>query len=856
MRPVPGSDHNPNALFPAIESIHLPAGRPMLCIIVDAEEEFHWGRPVSARNNATSSIRYQKRAHEVFSCYDAKPTYLVTYPIASDPTAASVLREYLADGKCDIGAQLHPWVTPPFASETEERLTFPGNLPQALEREKLHVLAEAVRASFDVQPTVYKAGRYGLGPSTAGLLEDEGFLVDTSLIPRTCYTEAGGPDFSAFDYGPFWFGARRRLLELPVTRAFTGLLAGAMPGIYGVAEQKPLRSMRAPGLLARAGLLERITLSPEGSDLGAMLRLTRTLLKRGERVFTLSYHSPSLEPGNTPYVRTHRDLAVFLDRISGFLSFFRDELGGVFLTVKELHDQLSSGQLSSGQLSSGQLGSGQLGLGQSDLGGLANQRVEPAEVESSQNAVIRRLDPATRPTAGVRTDHGIKSGDDRAVWGDGAQRNDDAMGVCGPTEKDRPVSHVETVSDYGTAAKDRCLVVANTFPPVHGGSAIVYDSLARFGRGRVSVLAPQEDYRDGWPIQGWREFDRRAPFKVHRMRLLRTLFLPEDAGILQRIAGAVADLVIRVSILRSIYRIVRSEKIAVLCIGELVAGGWLAGACRHLFGLKTLIYIHGEEISTRTRYDEGGQRRRRAFAAADGIVAVSRFTRENLTDAFGVPAEKIELVSNGVDLARFVPRPRPAHLVARYGLEGRRVLLTVSRLYARKGMDRVIESLPAVLRKFPDLVYLIVGEGLYRPTLEALVAEHGLSRNVVFTGAVPDYELTEHYSLGDVFIMANREMPDGETEGFGLVFLEANACGLPVIAGRAGGSVDAVTDRVNGLVVDGDDVDAIGQVIIRLFGDDALRESLRAGGAEVALASGWDQRVDQFLRFCDRLTAR
>ena len=763
MRPVPGSGTHPDSLFPAIEPVRVQAERPILCIIVDAEEEFHWGRPVSAQNNATSSIRYQKRAHEVFSCYDARPTYLVTYPIASDPSAASVLREYLADGKCDIGAQLHPWVTPPFDSETEERLSFPGNLPPALEREKLHVLAEAVRDSFNVQPTVYKAGRYGFGPSTAGLLEDEGFLVDTSLIPRTRYIEAGGPDFSSFDYGPFWFGARRRLLELPVTRAFTGLLAGAMPGIYGIAERRPLRAMRAPGLLARAGLLERITLSPEGSDLAAMLRLTRALLKRGERIFTLSYHSPSLEPGNTPYVRSRRDLAVFLDRISGFLSFFRDELGGVFLTVKELHDQLVSGTLTDGG-------------------------VEPPIV--------------TPPVTGT----------------------------------------------------DRCLVVANTFPPVHGGSAIVYDSLARFGGGRVSVLAPQEDYRDGWPIQGWREFDRRAPFKVHRIRLLRTQFLPDDAGALQRIGGAAADLVIRVSVLRSIWRIVRAEKIAVLCIGELVAGGWLAGASRRLFGLKTLIYIHGEEISTRTRYDEGGQRRRRAFAAADGIVAVSRFTRETLTSGFGVPAGKIELVSNGVDLARFVPRPRPDHLVARYGLEGRPVLLTVSRLYARKGMDRVIESLPAVLRKFPELVYLIVGEGSYRPTLEHLVAAHDLGRNVIFAGAVPDYELTDHYSLGDVFIMANREMPDGETEGFGLVFLEANACGLPVIAGRAGGSVDAVTDQVNGLVVDGDDTATITQAIIRMFEDDGLRDSLRVGGAEVAIASGWDRRVEQFLRFCDRLT--
>ena len=206
------------------------------------------------------------------------------------------------------------------------------------------------------------------------------------------------------------------------------------------------------------------------------------------------------------------------------------------------------------------------------------------------------------------------------------------------------------------------MVVANTFPPVHGGSAIVYDSLARFSGGRVSVLAPQQDYRDGRPILGWREFDRRVPFKVHRIRLLRTMFLPEDAGLLQRVRGLAADLVIRLSVLRGIWRIVRTEKIAVLCIGELVAGGWLTGACRHLFGLKTVIYIHGEEISTRTRYDIGGQRRRRALAIADGIVAVSRFTQDTLTHGFDVPPEKIELVSNGVDLPRFSAQPRPEHL--------------------------------------------------------------------------------------------------------------------------------------------------------------------------------------------------
>jgi len=785
-------------LFPNKQAIRLSPGRPILCIVVDAEEEFHWGRPVSARNNATASVRHQKRAHDIFSSYDARPTYLVTYPIASDASASAVLREYLADGLCDIGAQLHPWVTPPFGGETDERQSFAGNLPAATEREKIRRLAGTVRDSFNLQPTAYKAGRYGLGPASAASLEEEGLLVDTSLIPRTSYADVGGPDFSSFDYGPFWFGSKRPLLELPVTRALIGLLARRLPSLYAMAERPGFRGMRAGGLLARGRLLERITLSPEGSDLAAMCRLSRTLLERGERILTLSYHSPSLEPGHTPYVRDQRDLVVFLDRLSGFLSFFTEQLGGEILTLRELHDRLLAA---------------------------VPQPADPASAFATPPAVL---------------------------YARAAVRAASPAGIAVISSAAKPAARPDT----RVFGQRRCLVVANTFPPVLGGSAIVYDSLARFGDGRVSVLAPQQDYRDGWPIQAWREFDRRAPFKVHRIGLLRTRFLPNDAGVGRRVGGLATDVAIRVSTLRAIWRIVRAEDIALLCIGELVAGGWLAGACRQLFGLKTLIYVHGEEISTRTRYDKGGQRRRRALMAAHGIVVVSRFTRDTLIQAFSVPAAKIELISNGVDLTRFQPQTRRADLVARYGLAGKRVLLTVGRLYARKGMDRVIESLALVRRQIGDIRYLIVGEGSYRATLEALVAHHELGGQVIFTGAVAEHELAAHYALGDVFIMANREMPDGETEGFGLVFLEANACGLPVIAGKAGGSVDAVTDQVNGLLVDGNDTAAIAGAVVRVFQDDALRQRLRDGGLKVARASGWERRVEQFLQFCDRLTGK
>ena len=748
--------------FPNVQPVQFEPKRPLLCVIVDAEEEFRWERPVSSTSNRTASIRSQQRAHEIFSHYQVRPTYLVTYPVVTDPVAVGVLGEYLAHGLCEVGAQLHPWVTPPLLPDTDERLTFPGNLPESLEREKIRHLSAAIESAFGKSPTVYKAGRYGFGPHTARLIEEAGFLVDTSLIPRTSYAQAGGPDFARFDYKPFWFGDNRRMLELPVTRALTGLLSRHAPALYRVAESRPLRRFRAGGLLSRSGMIERITLSPEGSDTAAMCRLMLTLLARGERIFTLSYHSPSLEPGNTPYVRSPRDLAVFLDRLSGILDFFKTSLGGEFLTVSELHARLCAG-------------------------------------------------PATNePDAPVP-----------------------AAVVSGP--------------------RRRCLVVANTFPPVHGGSAVVYDSLARFGHGRVSVLAPREDYRNGWPIQQWRERDAKAPFPTHRIRLLRTRLLSENAGALERLLVLAHDLAIRVNLVRKIGAIVRSEDIGILCIGELVAGGWLAGICRILFGLKSVIYVHGEEISTRTPYDLDGRRRLRALSATDGIVAVSRFTRDALIAGFAVPPGKIELISNGVDLARFTPRPRRPDLVARYGLAGKRVLLTVGRLYARKGMDRVIESLPRVLEAIDNLTYLIVGDGTYRSALEALVQRLRMQDRVIFAGTVADAELVDHYALADVFIMANREMPDGDTEGFGLVFLEANACGIPVIAGRAGGSLDAVTAGANGLVADGDDPAEIAGVIQRIFLDDTLRAGLAQVGTEVARRSGWDRRVEQFLLYCDRL---
>ncbi len=395
----------------------------------------------------------------------------------------------------------------------------------------------------------------------------------------------------------------------------------------------------------------------------------------------------------------------------------------------------------------------------------------------------------------------------------------------------------------------RCLLVANVFPPVLGGSASVYDSLARFSDGRVSVLAPRLDYLTGRLLAGVAAFDRSAPFRVHRLRLLRTRMLPRLRP-WDRVWLAFQDLELRGRLVWAIARIARAEAIGTVCIGELVAGGWLVGFCRRL-GLRTVIYVHGEEVSITDSYDPDGARRRVALLRADAVVAVSRFARDAVVRLMGDGAGKVALIPNGVDLSRFSPRPRRADLVARYGLGGRRVLLTVGRLSERKGMDRVIEALPRLRAALPDLVYLMVGEGPFRPVLEALAAAQGVTDAVIFAGAVPPDELVDHYALADAFIMANRTLENGDTEGFGLVFLEANACAVPVIAGSAGGSVDAVTDGVNGLVVDGDDCNSIAAAVLRLFGDEALRQCLVRDGLAVSARSGWGDRVAAFLDVCD-----
>jgi phosphatidyl-myo-inositol dimannoside synthase len=397
-------------------------------------------------------------------------------------------------------------------------------------------------------------------------------------------------------------------------------------------------------------------------------------------------------------------------------------------------------------------------------------------------------------------------------------------------------------------------MLASIFPPINGGSAVVYEGLCQFSpNGSVHVLAPWRHYPTGEEIPGWREHDDAATYPITRVELLRPQVV-KTRSLLHSLWSQIAvDLPIRARVLWTAVRLVRKEKIDVVCVCELNSGTWLGLALRHLLGTPFINYIHGEEVTTASSYRLYGRRRREYLRRSDAVVAVSNFTRRYLIDHFGVDPDKIELIVNGVDANRFQPGPKDPALIARYGLAGKQVLLTVGRLVERKGIDMTLRAMPAIIARVPDTHYLVVGTGEFEPALRSLVDELGLGAHVTFAGRIPVDELVAHYRLCDLFVMPNRELANHDTEGFGLVFLEANACGKAVVSGQAGGVVEAVRDGETGLTVDGTSATAIAAAIIELFTNDAKRHAMERRGLEVARRSASANLAPLFVALCERV---
>lgn len=381
-----------------------------------------------------------------------------------------------------------------------------------------------------------------------------------------------------------------------------------------------------------------------------------------------------------------------------------------------------------------------------------------------------------------------------------------------------------------------CLLVAHTFPPLIGGSAAVYEALARHASGAIAVLTSRRDHRTGAERPGWREADQGAPYPVHRLGLIRP---PLAGGLAATLAWAPRAMLLAATVAH----LARRHRVRAVCVCDDETVGWLIPFVRRALRLRALAYCHGDDlVETDVR---AIARRSRHLASAHAVVAASAFAARRLAEGYGVARERIALIPNGVDLDRFRPGPPDPRLAEALGLAGRRVILAATRLVPRKGVDRLIAALPRVVARAPDAVLVVVGDGPQRADLETMA--RGLP--VRFLGAQPAERMPDLHRLAEVVALPNREEP-GEADGIPMTLLEAQACGRPVLAGRAGGSPEAVTDGETGLLVAGDDAGAIASALVRVLTDRALAERLSAGALAVSAGRDWRHRAETFLAVC------
>ena len=278
-----------------------------------------------------------------------------------------------------------------------------------------------------------------------------------------------------------------------------------------------------------------------------------------------------------------------------------------------------------------------------------------------------------------------------------------------------------------------------------------------------------------------------------------------------------------------------------LIVSTHVNFGPVASLLKSMLRVPYLLVAHGKEIG-----DDLSSHRKRALRNADKIVAVSAHTRERLLKIGGIQSKTIEVIGNTVDDTRFSLGYRDDDFRHRYGLSpDKKVILTVGRLNAAeayKGYDQIIRAMPRILQEIPNAHYLIAGKGDDTVRVKSLINEMGIGSHVTLAGFVPDHELAAHYQMAEVFAMPSTG------EGFGIVYLESMACGVPVLAGNLDGSVDALANGELGVLVDPRSVEQISSGLIRLlkkqgpefwYRPEALRQAMLSRFSREAFSKRW-----------------
>ena len=366
----------------------------------------------------------------------------------------------------------------------------------------------------------------------------------------------------------------------------------------------------------------------------------------------------------------------------------------------------------------------------------------------------------------------------------------------------------------------RLLLISELFLPTKGGTTVWYDAVyRRLGGKSVHIVTAA--------VPGAEAIDRDHPNSLHRVALKRVWWLkPESLGMYLKMLGLSLRVALR-------------HRLDAVHGARALPEGLVAWLMARLLRVPLLVYCHGEELSTWGR----GRKFRTmlwVYRHADANIANSEYTLEEMV-RLGVRRESITLVYPGVDTERFRPGLPCGDLLAGLGLrEGQKLILSVGRLVRRKGFDQVIRALPDLVKRGLDVHYALIGIGEDWDMLTDLARELGVSERLHLQGHVSPEDLPRWYNACDVFVMANREI-NGDTEGFGMVFLEAAACGKPAIAGDAGGTAAAVVEGVTGYRVDGNHTESVANALYTVLADPSLASRLALSGLERAKAEfSWD----------------
>jgi len=341
----------------------------------------------------------------------------------------------------------------------------------------------------------------------------------------------------------------------------------------------------------------------------------------------------------------------------------------------------------------------------------------------------------------------------------------------------------------------KTLLVTIDFPPMIGGVANYWANLNKnLPQDDLVVLAP--------------EFDDSHSFDIHQNYLIyRKNLISKKEWLWPK----------WLPLLFYMYKLIRKEKIKRVIAGQVLPVGTAAYLLKKILPIKYIVSVHGMDIKIPKKKSRKHKVMIRVLKSASQIIANSEFTKKEV-EKLGINAEKITIIYPCPNIQHIKIDPMlKEDIIKEYQLFNKRILLTVGRLVERKGHDRVIQALPGILHRLPNILYAIIGRGNNLSNLKCLVDRLGLKKHVLFLDRVTDDELQVFYDLADAFIMTSRELSNGDVEGFGIVYLEANNFKKPVIAGKTGGVIESVENDVNGILVDPNNFEEIAKAILKIF---------------------------------------